>query len=131
LVKLIGEIDQSLSGIQSAKQIGALTALSLVFWILMFGLNHILLLALDLNVAFKQTIIGSTFGAFTSLIPVSAVGNLGTLEAGWTAGFVLAGLDTQIAIFSGFAVHILSFFYTAIFGFVGLTLVMRVKSQDD
>ncbi len=131
LTKLIVEIDQSLSAIQSGKRISALITLSLIFWILIFSLNHILLLALNLDITLQQTVIGSTFGAFTSVIPISAVGNLGTLEAGWTAGLVLAGVDIQTAVFSGFAVHLLSFVYTIVFGLAGLVFVTCAKPKNN
>ena len=123
MIKLMGEVERGLDTVRSVKQLGELTVLSVLAWLCMFGLNHTLLLALDVHVAFWQTVVGSTFGALSSMLPISTVGSLGTLEAGWTGGFLLVGMDAQTAIASGFAVHILSFAYTMIFGLIGLILI--------
>jgi len=63
-----------------------------------------------------------------SSLPISGLGNLGTLEAGWAARFLMAGLSKVKAITIGFEVHILVFIIcTAISFFCWVSL----KKQKD
>jgi uncharacterized membrane protein YbhN (UPF0104 family) len=52
-----------------------------------------------------------------SAIPISGFGNWGTLEAGWAAGFLMAGLSKEKAIATGFGVHILIFIACGVISF--------------
>ena len=61
-----------------------------------------------------------------STLPISGLGNWGTLEAGWAAGFLMAGLSKEKAIATGFGVHILVFIICAI---ISLYCWVSLKKQ--
>lgn len=80
-------------------------ALSATIW----GVNTVFffvvmrILALDVN--FAQVFIGGSGAALLPSLPINAFGTLGTLEAGWAAGFVLVGVPKDPATASGFILH--------------------------
>jgi uncharacterized membrane protein YbhN (UPF0104 family) len=68
--------------------------------------------------SFLKVIFASTIALLANMLPISAIGNWGILEAGWAAGFLLVGLSKEKAISSGFGVHILIFITGIVLGFV-------------
>jgi len=59
---------------------------------------------------------GSAFAALANLLPFNLVGNLGTLEAGWTAAFMALGVPVDLAAATGFASHLWALLFAAMFG---------------
>lgn len=98
-------------------------------WIMIFGMCYAFLRGFGISVPFMKVVFGSTVAILASTIPISGLGNWGTLEAGWAAGFLLVGLSKEEAIASGFGVHILIFVTSAATGlFCWLTLKRRSPS---
>jgi uncharacterized membrane protein YbhN (UPF0104 family) len=69
-------------------------------------------------------VLAATVGA---AIPVNAVGNFGTLEAGWTAALVSLGIDPAGALAAGFATHLWSLVFSAALGVACLALLALVQ----
>jgi len=67
------------------------------------------MLAAGFELSFRQTVVGSTFANITQLIPINTLGSFGTLEAGWTLGYALIGIDAKQALTAGFVLHLLVF----------------------
>jgi uncharacterized membrane protein YbhN (UPF0104 family) len=63
-------------------------------------------------------VFGSTIAVIANALPISGLGNWGTLEAGWAAGFLIVGLSKEEAIATGLGVHILIFLICAITAFI-------------
>jgi len=115
-VRLVKNVETSLGlGGGSVRQRNLLLT-SLAVWLSAFGMQFFVLLSLNVSVTFWHTVIGATFAALTSILPVNVIGNFGTLEAGWTAGFVLVGMDPSLALTTGFATHLLTLAYPIMFG---------------
>jgi hypothetical protein len=89
---------------------------SLGVWTIMYSLNYVLIAAMGIPMDFTAVLFASTFAIFTTVLPVQGVGGFGTLEAGWTVGFVAAGLAQDVAISSGFGYHVLLLVYIFILG---------------
>lgn len=85
------------------------TLTSLFLWMLIFFVFYAFLRGFGIELSLLKVIFGSGMGVVAGSIPVSGLGNWGTLEAGWTAGFLIVGLSMEEAIATGFAVHILMF----------------------
>ncbi len=96
---------------------------SLLVWMGWFGTAWALLGAMGFGrLSFSQVVIGSTGGVLTGVLPVNAVGNWGTMQAGWTAGFALFGVSPQDGIATGFAVQIYVLLFTAVFALLSTLL---------
>lgn len=59
---------------------------------------------------------GASAAAVANLLPFNLVGNLGTLEAGWTAAFVAFGVPLATAAATGLAAHLWGLLFAALFG---------------
>ena len=97
-----------------------ITLLSMGIWFSLYLINYVLVTAMGLNLAFEAVLFASTFALITTILPIQGVGGFGTMEGGWTIGFLAMGLTKEVAISSGFSVHIISIFYLLILGLMGL-----------
>jgi uncharacterized membrane protein YbhN (UPF0104 family) len=96
-----------------------ISAISVVQWLLTFGSFFAIMRAFSMPVGILQTTLGSTAAVVTSFLPVGGIGSFGPMEAGWSLGFVLVGLERTAAIASGFGVSIVTFCFGALFGGIG------------
>ena len=94
---------------------------SIGIWLSLYLLNYTLVIAMGINLDFFTIVLASTFAVFTTVLPIQGVGGFGTIEGGWAIGFVAAGLTKEVAISSGFGVHIITIFYLLILGMSELT----------
>ena len=70
---------------------------------------------------------GATAATVATLIPVNILGNIGTLEAGWTAGFAALGIPLETAAATGVAVHLWSLLVAAAVGAAAYLLLTRQR----
>jgi glycosyltransferase 2 family protein len=97
------------------------TLLSLPAWVCVF--LYCAVLARGLGLPAETTLAQATFGAglaiLTTLIPVSAFANFGTLEAGWVLGFHALGVGTDLAYATGVGLHLVQIANTVLLGLLG------------
>lgn len=60
---------------------------------------------MGIDIGFWKNMLASSGELVTGLLPINVVGSIGTLEAGWAAGYVLCGVNRVDAIATGFVVH--------------------------
>ncbi|MEP0773780.1 MAG: flippase-like domain-containing protein, partial [Acidobacteriota bacterium] len=91
----------------------AAMALSLAAWGGVWWVTVLLLRAMGL-VWPAATVLWGTLGAtLGAALPLNAVGNFGTLEAGWTAALTALGIPASQALAAGFATHAWSLLFNA------------------
>ena len=93
---------------------------SIVIWIVLYSVNYTLIIAMGINMTFWTVLFASTFALITTILPIQGVGGFGTMEGGWTIGFLAMGLTKEVAISSGFSVHIIIISYFSILGLIGV-----------
>ena len=98
----------------------ALILNSFAIWLFLYSLNYILVRAMDINLSYFEVVFASTFAVFTTILPIQGIGGFGTLESGWTVGFIAVGVTKEVAISSGFGFHIILWLYFVILGCWGL-----------
>lgn len=103
---------------------------SLLTWLLTFAWFAAFMVAIGLPTPFTLVVVGSTFGVLAKALPFVTVGGFGAHEAGWAVGFGLVGMETGLAIASGFAVNILTVTASAVFG-VGALIFMRWQERTE
>jgi len=119
----MNEIAEDFYAIKARKAylpVGLITFLS---WIMVYWMCYAFLKGFGIDISFLSVVFGSSVGLMVSTLPISGLGNWGTLEAGWAAGFLMAGLSKEKAIATGFGVHILVFMIcviTSLFCWVSL-----------
>lgn len=100
-------------------QLLAAVAASFVMWGLQWAVAWILLAAMGYSWSFAKVAAGASAAAVANLLPLNLIGNLGTLEAGWTAAFSALGVPLEVAAASGLAAHLWGLIFAAFFGVVG------------
>ncbi|MEE2787738.1 MAG: lysylphosphatidylglycerol synthase transmembrane domain-containing protein [Myxococcota bacterium] len=117
VVRLIQRFEEAaqLDGQPSAFQVGALGGGTLAIVIAQMFMFYGIMQCYQIQVDGIQTVVGASVAQFTGMVPVAALGNVGTLEAGWVAGFTAVGIDLNDAIFSGLAAQVLTLAFAWIF----------------
>ncbi len=133
LIVLVKDIEEGLATLGGWAYYLDLLASSGMVWLSSFGMLFILLKGIGASATFGQTLIGGAFASLTSILPINGIGNFGTQEAGWTAGFVLAGVDSELALTTGFATHLLALTFAIVFGSVAWIWILRTSPtvRDD
>ena len=114
----IHEISEDFYAIKARKTYISVTVTSLASWIMIFWIFYALMRGFGIEISFLKVVFGSTIAIIANALPISGIGNWGTLEAGWAAGFLLVGLSKEKAIATGFGVHIVAFVICAIMGLI-------------
>lgn len=128
LSRKLEETVGSFSQINRTQTRGAVM-LSICIWISLYSVNYMLANAISINVSFWAVLFASTFAMLTTLLPIQGMGGFGTMESGWTVGFMLLGITKETAITSGFSYHILicTFFFTL--GLYGMLMLKKFQNQ--
>lgn len=100
-------------------------------WAALWSLAWYLLAAMGYRWPPTEVVAGSTVASFANLLPFNLVGNLGTLEAGWTAAFVALGVPVEVAAATGFASHLWALVFAAIFGALSWVVLATVHQPRD
>ena len=76
-----------------------------------------------MDITYLETLAGATGAVISNVLPINSFGSFGTLEAGWTGGFVLVGMSGQDAITTAFGSHIITFVASAFFVIISSSIV--------
>jgi hypothetical protein len=76
-----------------------------------------------------QSVIGSSIALLLILIPIQGIAGFGTTEGALTIAFVVLGFQIDPVILYSFSYHILSLFFSIIFGLLGLIMYRKPKTQ--
>lgn len=80
--------------------------LTLVIWLLLCLSFGAFVAAAGFELGLGALVLASLGPILASILPINAVGSLGTLEAGWVVGFVWAGLGRADALVTGLVMHL-------------------------
>ena len=105
----------------------AAVIVSLVMWGLQWSVAWILLDAMGHRWPPTTVVAGAAAAAVANVLPFNLVGNLGTLEAGWTAAFTALGVPVQVAAATGLAAHLWGLVFAAFYGAIGWFVTLRSR----
>lgn len=103
-----------------------LVTTSLLTWLALYTMFYFSILAFGVNIEYHSALLGSTGAVLTNVLPINSFGSFGTLEAGWTGGFVMVGMKMQDAVTTGFGSHLINFFASIVLALV--TAAFRLLS---
>jgi len=83
----------------------ALVGWSLAMWAVMFVVFGSCLAAAGIELGVWTTVVGAAGGIAGNLFAFAGFGSIGTMEAGWTAGYVAVGAEAAPVAAAGFALH--------------------------
>ncbi|MBI5502174.1 MAG: flippase-like domain-containing protein [Deltaproteobacteria bacterium] len=84
--------------------------------------------ALGVALGPAEVVVGSTLAVLASVVPLPGVGSFGTLEAGWTAGFVLVGVPAGAAVASALVLSGATFVAAGVLAVVAWAAFSRRRS---
>lgn len=87
-------------------------ALTLTYLFILKGMN--------IQLSIFQTLFVSSIGITFVLLPIKSIGGFGTTEGAWAIGMLLLGFSKEIAIESGFSVHLLALLNVLVMYFIGI-----------
>jgi hypothetical protein len=96
-------------------------ALSFLMWVGVFAFFSILAqgFGLPADTTQAERAFGSSLAVLTNLLPINAFAGFGTQEGGWVLGFGLLGVERELALSTGIAVHLVQLSNTVLFGAIG------------
>ena len=106
IISSLGQAREGLHHLRSPAMVAANISLSLGIWLCVTGAYHLTIKSFGLTMGFDKVVVGSMWSSLTALLPVNAVGNIGTWEAGWSLGFTALGMESSDSVFSGMAIHL-------------------------
>jgi uncharacterized protein (TIRG00374 family) len=112
-----------------ARLVGAVAA-SAAMWAALWALAWLLLAGMGFRWPVAHVVAGSAVASLANLLPVNLIGNLGTLEAGWTSAFVLLGVPLETAAATGLASHLWALVFAAAYGALAW-MVLSGRSPAD
>jgi uncharacterized protein (TIRG00374 family) len=110
--------------------VGAVSV-SLAMWAALWALAWFLLAAMGYRWEPIEVVAGSAVASIANLLPFNLFGNLGTLEAGWTAAFVALGVPVEVAAATGFASHLWALLFAALFGALSWVVLATIHQPHD
>ncbi|MBK6939935.1 MAG: flippase-like domain-containing protein [Planctomycetes bacterium] len=75
-------------------------------WLCTFVTCWCILVAFGVDFPFLRSILGSTGLSLALILPLNTFGNVGTFEAGWVAGYRLAGMEQGAAAATAVGAHV-------------------------
>ena len=123
----MSEMAEDFYAIKARKTYFPVSLTSLASWVMIFWTFYAYMKGFGIEISFTKMILGSTVGVIANALPISGIGNWGTLEAGWAVGFIMVGLSKEKAIATGFGVHIIIFIVCAIISFFCWVTFKKIK----
>lgn len=124
--KLTNFLNQAASTPVRPDFIARLVIVSVLNWGIVYLYYFTMLNTLSVKVDIAETVFATSFSSLTLLLPISGVGNIGTFESGWAAGFFLLGIAPAVSIPAGFVCNIYATACTAILALLGY-FILRSK----
>jgi uncharacterized protein (TIRG00374 family) len=134
LTRFLAAGAEHLAAVTTRRLVGA-SVISLGTWGLTYGACYLLVLAMGnasappgsvgaelAAVDIPTALIGTTGLHLTAILPINTPGGVGAWEAGWTAGYRLAGVPGLAAAASAVGSHVLIFGFVSVLGVLALLL---------
>ena len=128
LLEKVQQVEEEFSQFDTRGNLPMIAVTSLLVWTALYTLSFVVIRGFNIDIGYIPALIGATGGILTNVLPINSFGSFGTLEAGWTGGFLLVGMSLQNAVTTGFGNHLVMFFSG---GFIALfcALVQKVKKS--
>jgi uncharacterized membrane protein YbhN (UPF0104 family) len=112
------QFEQALQATRAGGRLSGAVLLSLVVWAGVFLFYAILARGLGLpeRIGLPEAAFGSSLAVMTNVLPINAMAGFGTQEAGWVLGFEFLGVERELALSTGVAVHLVQLAHVVVFG---------------
>lgn len=131
LLEKLGGLAVALRAASGGWRLGLSACLTVPMWFTIFGFYALLAGAFGVpaSVGFLERALAASLAALFNLLPMNAMAGAGTQELGWVTGFHgVLGVEKDVALSSGIAVHLVQLFNIVAMGVVA-HLVMGVMPR--
>ncbi len=128
LLEKVYQVEEEFSQFDTRGNLPMIAVTSLMVWTALYTLSFVVIRGFNIDIGYIPALIGATGGILTNVLPINSFGSFGTLEAGWTGGFLLVGMSMQDAVTTGFGNHLVMFFAG---GFIALFCALVQKLKKD
>src|SRR5271157_406540 len=101
------EVSKYYSSRESKRNLIKVLFLSMAIWVIYSILVFLLIMGIGIGLNVWTVIVGVLISVIFTSLPVQGVGNFGSFELIWSVIFVTLGANKDVAVSSGFAVHIM------------------------
>jgi uncharacterized membrane protein YbhN (UPF0104 family) len=115
---------------RSPYRAGGALLLSVAIWAGIWAFTTALVRGIGLQWPASTVLLGVIGAAVGAALPLNAMGNFGTLEAGWTAALAAVGVPPADALAAGFATHLWSVLFTAVLGAASAAYLTLARSAS-
>jgi uncharacterized protein (TIRG00374 family) len=126
----LNEFAETFSTESANSKIPMLLVSSVLIWIVLYLLSYTIIIAFGVNINILRSTLGATAQVLTNVLPVNSFGSFGTMEAGWVGGYVLVGVEKNVAIISAFAYHLVVFFTAAFLALLSF-IVFKITQKKN
>ena len=102
---------------------------TIIAWVFLYGYLYCMVLATHGAFSFWAVVFAATFSILTIVLPISAIGNFGTFEAGWVLGFVMLGMAKTDALAVGFFTNIVLTILNGLLAGIGFMILEYHRKQ--
>ncbi|MBE9503510.1 MAG: flippase-like domain-containing protein [Proteobacteria bacterium] len=124
--KLLGRSEEILEGfkmVRSSKTLCLTALFSLLIWLFVYFFNYSLIRAVGVEVSILQVFFISSFFVLAGLFPIHGWAGFGTTEGIWVLMIIWFGLTKEMAIVTGFQLHLMALVFVVLLGVLGAILM--------
>lgn len=127
IADFLTRLAQDLYQIKMSKQLFSYAFFTLLAWGAKFFAFYCVAQNLIFSepITFGETVLGTTFSELASTLPIYGVAGLGTIEGGWTLGFLLLGFPKNEVILSAFCFHFFLLTFSSVLGVTSFFLLKK------
>jgi uncharacterized membrane protein YbhN (UPF0104 family) len=96
-------------------------------WATLYFTYFLFIRMFEVEFSFIEVVLGGSLVAFFTNFPINGIGRFGTFELAWSSGYVLLGLDPNIAIPLGFCINVSTLLITGIVASVSFLLLNAIS----
>ena len=126
----LGALSEGMKKVGIVKKFFVLFLLSLAVFLARYTFFMFALITFGVDIGFTQAVIVATAPILATIFPIQGIGGYGTIETGWVLGFMLIGIDKELALISGFGAHSLHLMFSLILSGISFPLLNLFHSTS-
>lgn len=112
------DVREALAGAGGEGRLAAAALVSVPLWLGVFAFYAVLARGMGIGdgTGLPELVFGSSLAVAFNLLPVNGLAGFGTQEVGWTFGFGLVGVASDVALATGLGAHFVQLLDVCVFG---------------
>ena len=127
LITIGNETASGFKIIYSKKRVFYSFLFSILIWSFKYYMFYTLLRGMNVDLVLTLVVLGSTISEFADVLPIPSLGAFGIYEGAWAMAFIPLGISKEMAISTGFGIHIIVTIYFLILGCYGFLTIKSIE----